>query len=313
MSPTGRSTGRPTVASRAGGVLLLAVVLTACGDVGNGDGTRPSVSPTRTPTAEVPSSTEPTGEPTSAPPSESATEPTSAPTSAEPPTELPSPTRTPTRTPDRTERPDEPETPPTPETSQPPPTAPETAQEEAPETEPPAPGTTTGSPEAQEPESAPAEEADPAEEQGVPAWVWWLAAALVLGGLVAIPLVVRSRRRNAWDRDLAAEEAEVAWLARELLPELRRAASREEVAGGWAVSQARVSAAEDRLTVLESSAPDEPRRTRARVVRDASRTARAQLQQLLGPGSNDTWALDLDSVIIDLEAALRPAPVSGPT
>lgn len=143
--------------------------------------------------------------------------------------------------------------------------------------------------------------------------MWWLAAALVLGGLVAIPLVVRSRRRNAWDRDLAAEEAEVAWLARELLPELRRAASREEVAGGWAVSQARVSAAEDRLTVLESSAPDEPRRTRARVVRDASRTARAQLQQLLGPGSHDTWALDLDSVIIDLEAALRPGPISGPT
>ena len=125
---------------------------------------------------------------------------------------------------------------------------------------------------------------------------------------MAIPLVLRSRRRNAWDQELAAEEAEVSWLARELLPELRRAASREEVAGGWTVSQGRVSAAEDRLTVLESSAPDEPRGARARVLRDASRAARAQLQRIVGPGPHDTWALDLDAIIIDLETALRPAP-----
>ena len=129
---------------------------------------------------------------------------------------------------------------------------------------------------------------------------------------MAIPLVVRSRRRNAWRQELAAAEAEVAWLARELLPELRRAASREEVAGGWSVSQARVSAAEDRLTVLESSAPDDPGRARARVLRDASRAARAQMQQLLGPGPHDTWALDLDAIIIDLESALRPPPATSP-
>ncbi len=137
--------------------------------------------------------------------------------------------------------------------------------------------------------------------------------ALVLAALVAVPLVVRSRRRSAWDRDLAAAEGEVAWLARELLPQLRRAASREELAGGWTVSQARVSAAEDRLTVLESAGPDESRRTRARVLRDASRAARAQMQRLLGSGQHDAWALDLDAIIIDLETALRPTPATSPT
>ncbi len=138
-------------------------------------------------------------------------------------------------------------------------------------------------------------------------------AALVLGSLVAIPLVVRSRRRNAWDQQLAAEEAEVSWLARELLPELRQGGLARGGGGGWTVSQARVSAAEDRLTVLESSAPDEPRGARARVLRDASREARAQMQRLLGPGAHDTWALDLDAIIIDLESALRPTPADPGT
>ena len=75
----------------------------------------------------------------------------------------------------------------------------------------------------------------PAEEDVPP--------GLVAGGGAAArdlrghPLVVRARRRSAWDQELAAEEGEVSWLARELLPELRRAASREEVAGGWTVSR----------------------------------------------------------------------------
>ena len=53
-------------------------------------------------------------------------------------------------------------------------------------------------------------------------------------------------------RDLAEAEGELAWFARELLPELRQVGSREQVAGGWTVGQTRVAAAEDRLTVLES-------------------------------------------------------------
>lgn len=291
-----RSTAITTTANRAGGVLLLALLLASCGDAGSEDGSRPTISPTRPPTAEVPSASESTSDVPTTEPTEPA-EPTTEPTSEEPPPELPSPTRTP----ERTERPDEPETPLTSEPSAPAP-APETGESE----QAPAPETVTVSPEAQEPE------VEPAEDEGVPTWVWVLAAAVVLGLLVAIPLMVRARRRNAWSQDLASAEGELAWLARELLPELRRAGSREEVAGGWAVSEARVSAVEDRLTVLESAAPDDQGRSRALELRDASRAARAQMQRLLGPGPHDTWALDLDAVITDLETVLRRPPVTSP-
>ena len=110
---------------------------------------------------------------------------------------------------------------------------------------------------------------------------------------------------------LSEAEAELGWVARELLPGLRRVSSREQVAGGWAVALPRVTAAEDRLTVLESSAFDDGGRDRTRALRDASRLARARMEQLVEPGPHDTWALDLDAVMADLEAALgppRPAP-----
>ena len=137
--------------------------------------------------------------------------------------------------------------------------------------------------------------------------MWWLLAALVVGTVVAIPLVVRARRRGAWRRELARVEAELAWFARELLPELRQAGSREQVAGGWTVGQTRVAAAEDELTVLESTAPDDAGRERARSLRDASRLARGRMNQITGPGAHDTWALDLDAVIADLDVVLGPA------
>ena len=138
--------------------------------------------------------------------------------------------------------------------------------------------------------------------------MWWVLAALVLGSAVAVPLVLRARRRSAWGRALAEGEGEVAWLARELLPELRRGGSLEQVAGGWAVGRTRVTAAEDRLTVLESTAPDDVGRERARALREASRRAQAGMERLTGSGPHDTWALDLDAVIDDLEHVLRPSP-----
>lgn len=300
-----RPSGTSAVANRAAGVLLSALLLASCAGTGDGEGARPSISPTRTPTAELPSTSETTSASgTEQPGTEAPTteEPTGEPTSEDSSPELPSPSRTP----ERTERPEEPETPLTTTlTTTLTPTATATATPTVTEPEP-----EETSP-AQEPEAQEPAEED-VEDDGVPAWAWWLAGALVAAALVAVPLVVRSRRRTAWDRDLAAAEGEVVWLARELLPELRRAASREELAGGWTVSQARVATAEDRLTVLESSAPDEPRRERSRALRDASRASRAQMQRLLGPGAHDTWALDLDAIIIDLETALRPTPAAPP-
>jgi hypothetical protein len=210
-------------------------------------------------------------------------------------TELPSPTRTPTatlpsrtRTPSATESPSETAAPTrSPEPTQTPTQTPTESAQPSPETE--------------------ASEEQPSQDEGVPAWVWWVAAALVLGGIVAVPLAVRARRRAAWRRELDRQESEVAWFARALLPQLRSAGSHEEMAGGWAVSQTRLTVAEDELTVLESTAPDEAGRTRARSLRDASRHARSRMQQLAAPGPHDTWALDLDTLMIELEEMLRPA------
>ena len=261
-------------------LVLVLLVVGACGGGGGGDGeggdgSRPTISPTRTPTGTLPS---PTGSP-----------------------ELPSPTRTPTRTPTQTDSPVEPpeETPTQTDSPEEPPEETPTEAEPVPEPEPTTEPTTEASPDASESAGDAA-----AEEEGVPRWAWWLLALLVVGAAVGIPLAVRARRRGAWRQELAAAESEVAWFARALLPELRRVGSPEQLAGGWAVGEPRVVAAEDRLTGLESTAPDDPDRERARSLRDAVRKARGRLQQLAGPGPHDTWALDVDAVMADLEGVL---------
>ncbi len=134
-----------------------------------------------------------------------------------------------------------------------------------------------------------------------------MLAAIALAIVVAVPLLVRARRRRAWRADLASAEEEVAWFARVLIPELRRMPSLAEAAGGWNVAAGRVVAAEDRLTALETSAPDDAARTRTRALRDVLRTARVQMQQLLESGSPDTMSQDLDAVAAELEAVLGSA------
>ncbi len=274
--------GLTRAASRASVLLVVLLLLASCGGGDGGEGARPTISPTRTPTA----------------------------TATLPSPELPSITRSPTRTgrperpspsrsPGQTDSPEQPAPTRSPEQADSP-NEPLTEGGSALPTQDPA-GTETLVPDSTEAEDeAPA----PAQDEGVPPWVWWLLAALILGTAVAIPLVVRARRRSAWRRDLAEAEGELAWFARELLPELRQVGSREQVAGGWTVGQTRVAAAEDRLTVLESTAPDDAGRERAVSLRDASRQARGRMQQFIGSGS-DTWALDLDAIIADLEVILR--------
>ena len=103
--------------------------------------------------------------------------------------------------------------------------------------------------------------------------MWWLLLALLIAALaIGIPLLLRSRRRAAWQTQLTAAEAEVAWFARELIPELKAAGNRERAAGAWGVSSARVVAAEDQLTGLVTSAPDDEAGARATTLRDATRS-----------------------------------------
>ena len=273
----------PTVLVRPLLALLVLLLLASCGGGGGESGARPTGSPTRSVTRS----------PTVTPPSPTRSRTTSAPTSAAPTSAAPT-SAAPSSAPPTTSRPS---------------TAPPTTAA-APTTAPPA----TNAPTSAAPTSAPPSTAPPAgassstQDEGTPSWVWWLLAAVLLGAAVAIPLLVRARRRKAWRRQLAEAEGELGWFARELLPELRRAMSREQVAGGWAISSARVAEAEDRLTVLESTAPDDAGQARARALRDASRLARGRMEDLVAPGPHDTWALDLDAVMADLEAALGPPP-----
>ena len=157
-----------------------------------------------------------------------------------------------------------------------------------------------------EPEVTP-QEATPDEADSTPAWVWWLLAAIVLAAIAGtIAAVVHARRKHQWREELAATEGEVSWFARELLPDLRRSTSLDQVVGGWHVGSARVGAAEDRLTALEDSAPTDADRAHARTLRDAVRLARQRLDSLALVAPHDTWAADLDEVIADLQVALGP-------
>ena len=161
------------------------------------------------------------------------------------------------------------------------------------------------------PDPSTAEERSSGDESTVPSWVWWVLALLLIGLGVAIPLVVRGRRRAAWRAELDACEKEVGWFSRTLVPELSGTGSLQAAAGGWAVAgKTRVSAVEDRLTVLESSAPDETAGARARALRDAVRTSRLRLEALVGSGTEEPIRPTLDSIVAELEAVLPPTEPS---
>jgi hypothetical protein len=143
-------------------------------------------------------------------------------------------------------------------------------------------------------------------DNGTPSWVWWLLAAAGLAAAVAAMLVARARRHRGWDSGLAAAEGDAAWFARDLLPRLQQASSADELAGGWAVSEGRVTSLEDRLTSLESTARGESRRARAHELRDAVRVARRGVEELVDTRASTSIARELGSIAMELEVALDP-------
>ena len=252
----------------AAALLTATLLLASCADGGEGG---PSVDPTRT---------------ASNPPSRTAS--------------LPSPTGLPTRSDSSADPEPEPEPSDSVETSEPASQTPTETPSEAP-----TPSATAEASPATPPEDADDETAE--DSDGVPAGVWWLLAALVAGLAIVVPLVLRSRRRKTWQADYATARAEATWLSRELVPELRRSGSREQVAGGWGVSSARVRALEDGLTALEATSPDDPGGAQARALRDAVRAARVRIEALVAPGSDLSTSSELAAVSNDLELALRSA------
>jgi hypothetical protein len=122
-----------------------------------------------------------------------------------------------------------------------------------------------------------------------------LLALLLLAALIGIPLWLRARgREQRWTEEFDAAAAEVTWLCRTVIPQLQQQSPSTQVAGGWAVALPRVVAAEDKLTALESSAPDQDHAARARVVRDGLRSAHTRL---------DSVAQSVDPAVISSELA----------
>jgi hypothetical protein len=175
----------------------------------------------------------------------------------------------------------------------------------------PAPSTTT----AATPTATPSEAAKSTSSSAstTPAWVWWLIGAIVLvAAVVSVLLFRRNRRKGAWADQLSSAEADVAWFARQLLPQLSQVSSVQEISGGWRVSSGRVVAAEDRLTSLESAAVDEAGRSHARTLRDAVRGARARLDGLASIDDMATAQSQLHAAAGELEAALASVNPATP-
>lgn len=270
--------GRSTVTLALGSAIL---ILGGCGGSG---GNLPSIDPTRTdlptPTRTLPALPDGSETPTEEPTADPTEEPTATPT--EDPT--PTPTEDPTPAPTETV------------------TESVTASPTASPTEAP----TSASPSAEESPADAEGDAATEDEDGIPSWVWWLLAAIVIGSAIVIPLVLRSRRRGAWRAELEEATTEMTWFARDLLPRLQVASTPDQVAGGWTMTADRVSALEDRLTRLEATAPTEEDQARALTLRDAVRRARGSIERLVAPGSTGPAPGDLQTIAAGLETAMVP-------
>jgi hypothetical protein len=147
-------------------------------------------------------------------------------------------------------------------------------------------------------------------------WPWWLLGAALLGVAVVIALLLAARRRrNSWNAQLMVATGEGVWFARQLIPQLQRDGTRDQVAGAWQVTRDRVFTLEDTLTGLESTAPDDQQAARARVLRDAVRAARTRIdaaaETTTPPVDITTIRYELGEARATLETALandEPGP-----
>jgi hypothetical protein len=130
--------------------------------------------------------------------------------------------------------------------------------------------------------------------------------------VVGVLLLRRARRRNDWARALSAAEAEVGWMAHELMPGLADRGSLEASSGAWAISLERVDALESALADLEATAYDDAGRLRARFLLDAVRRARGRVDDGLRGGDRQAFTTALFDVVADLEAAAGAAAPTTP-
>jgi hypothetical protein len=96
-----------------------------------------------------------------------------------------------------------------------------------------------------------------------------------------------------------------------LIPELGQSGSLDQLEADWTVGASRVAAVEDRLTVLEASAPDDATRTDTRTLRDAVRASRGRVDELLQSGDPEAIYATLNQTAAELEAALGSLDQTG--
>jgi hypothetical protein len=129
----------------------------------------------------------------------------------------------------------------------------------------------------------------------------------VAAAIVGLLLQRRSRKRRAWRDQLATSEREVAWFARDLVPQLRGAGSAAGVSGGWSVAAPRVTSLDDQLSRLVTTAPGDTERAQVIEVQSAVRAARDRIATVVAAGdANVQWMLDLDAAQAPLLTVLVP-------
>jgi hypothetical protein len=140
-------------------------------------------------------------------------------------------------------------------------------------------------------------------DDGDSGW-WWLAALVAVGAVAAAAIGLRARRRSKWQEQLDSARSEARWFAEELLPRLQRTGSAAELAGGWQVGAPRVASTEDQLTGLAARAPGEEQEQRSLALRDAVRTARQAVEDVIAGGAPGTATDELRTVASRLSEAL---------
>jgi hypothetical protein len=108
---------------------------------------------------------------------------------------------------------------------------------------------------------------------------------------------------------MADAEHELAWFARDLIPQLRRTGAAPGVAGVWPIAAPRIASLQGALAALVASAPDDRRRAAAASADDAVRAAQVALDAVTAE-STVPWETALDNAQARLLDALVP-PSAG--
>lgn len=92
---------------------------------------------------------------------------------------------------------------------------------------------------------------------GLPAWLWFLIALIVIAVIALIVrLVRRSQTIAAWDEKMHAVRREAGWVGDSLVDQVNLRATTAEAAATWAAARPRLLALDESVYALSTTAPD---------------------------------------------------------